>query len=293
MYHFDWGVFWKYLNPITALQDPLIRNGLIVTIVVSILAQLLGVILGLFAALGKTSRFMPLKFLEHAAGDGTKGNRLAYALLYSVAEFAPFKLVADVYVWYFRGTPLLVQMSLLFFGLGVTHIYDFPDIILGTFIISGAIQAGLLALGVNEGAYMAEIVRAGIEAIDTGQMEAAKSLGMTYGTAMRRIVLPQAAKVIIPPLGNEFNNMMKTTSIMQVISAAELFFAFTQVNARLFKPFELFIAASMYYLLMTTIWDFFQRKIEASLGERKSTEISVGFSERLFGVRTSPHTGGH
>ena len=114
--------------------------------------------------------------------------------------------------------------------------------------ITGAIQAGTLALAINEGAYMAEIVRAGIEAIDTGQMEAAKSLGMTYGLAMRRIVLPQAAKVIIPPLGNEFNNMMKTTSLMKVISAAELFFGFTQVNARLFKPFELFIAASLYYL---------------------------------------------
>ena len=79
---------------------------------------------------------------------------------------------------------------------------------------SGAIQAGFLALAVNEGAYMAEIVRAGIESIDPGQTEAAKSLGMTPGQAMRRIILPQAIKVIIPPTGNEFNNMMKTTSIM-------------------------------------------------------------------------------
>jgi polar amino acid transport system permease protein len=252
MYHFDWSIFWQYLWPGTALRDPLIRNGLIVTIVVSIVAQLIGVILGLFAALGKMSKVPPLRWLM------------------------------DAYIWYFRGTPLLVQMSLLYFGLGVTHIYNFPDIVLGPLRVSGAIQAGMLALAINEGAYMAEIVRAGIEAIDAGQMEAAKSLGMTYGMAMRRIILPQAAKVIVPPLGNEFNNMMKSTSIMVVISAAELFFGYTQVNARLFKPFELFIAASLYYLALTTIWSFIQARIESSLGERKIVVRSPNWLQRVF-----------
>jgi polar amino acid transport system permease protein len=252
MYSFDWAVFWKYLWPGTALQDPLIRSGLIITVAVSVIAQLLGVILGMFAALGKMSKIWPVKVL------------------------------AEAYIWYFRGTPLLVQMMLLFFGLGVTHIYNFPDIHLGALMISGAIQAGTLALAINEGAYMAEIVRAGIEAIDPGQMEAAKSLGMPYSLSMRRIILPQAAKVIIPPLGNEFNNMMKTTSIMTVISAAELFFAFTQVNARVFKPFELFIAASFYYLALTTIWSFVQSAIESSLGERKSVVRTPGFFQRVF-----------
>jgi len=255
MYNFDWVIFWKYLWPGTALQDPLIRTGLMVTISVSIIAQLIGVIMGLFVALGKMSKIAPLRWL------------------------------AEMYIWYFRGTPLLVQMMLLFFGLGVTHIYNFPDLKLGAFVILGAIQAGTIALAINEGAYMAEIIRAGIEAIDPGQMEAAKSLGMTYGLAMRRIILPQATKVIIPPLGNEFNNMMKTTSIMVVISAAELFFGFTQVNARLFKPFELFIAASMYYLALTTAWSFVQNKIEGSLGERKSAVRAAGLLERVFQFR--------
>jgi polar amino acid transport system permease protein len=252
MYHFDWPLFWQYLWPGTALSNPLIRNGLIVTIAVSVIAQALGVILGLFAALAKMTKFPPLRWL------------------------------ADAYIWYFRGTPLLVQMSLLYFGLGVTHIYDFPDIHFWILSISGAIQAGTLALGVNEGAYMAEIVRAGIEAIDVGQMEAAKSLGMSFAKAMQRIVLPQALKVIIPPLGNEFNNMMKTTSIMVVISAADLFFGYTQVNARLFKPFELFIDASLYYLALTTVWTFIQARIEAGLGERKTQIKSVGMFERMF-----------
>jgi polar amino acid transport system permease protein len=252
MYHFDWPLFWKYLWPGTALANPLIRNGLIVTIVVSIIAQALGVILGLFAALGKMSKFAPVRW------------------------------IADAYIWYFRGTPLLVQMSLLFFGLGVTHIYDFPDIHFWFVTVSGAIQAGTLALGVNEGAYMAEIVRAGIEAIDVGQMEAAKSLGMSYAQAMRRIVLPQALKVIIPPLGNEFNNMMKTTSIMVVISAADLFYGYTQVNATIFKPFELFIDASLYYLALTTVWTFIQARIEAGLGERKTQIKTVSMFERVL-----------
>ncbi len=252
MYHFDWTVFLKYIWPPSAFQDPLIRAGLIATVVVSIVAQVLGVVLGLFAALGKMSKF-PI-----------------------------FRWISEAYIWYFRGTPLLVQMALLFFGLGVTHIYNFPDIIIGTLTITGAIQAGTLALGINEGAYMAEIVRAGIESIDTGQMEAAKSLGMTSGLAMQRIVLPQAAKVIIPPLGNEFNNMMKTTSLMEVISAGELFFAFNQINARIFKPFELFIAASLYYLLLTTVWSVIQARIESGLGERKGLERGPGMMQRLF-----------
>ena len=252
MYHFDWQVFWKYLLPWTALANPLIRNGLIATVVVSVIAQVLGVIFGLFAALGKMSKLPPLRW------------------------------VSDAYIWFFRGTPLLVQMSLLYYGMGVTHIYDFPDVHLGFLIITGAIQAGTLALAINEGAYMSEIVRAGIEAIDPGQMEAAKSLGMTTGLAMRRIVLPQAAKVIVPPLGNEFNNMMKTTSLMEVISAGELFFGFTQVNARIFKPFELFIAASMYYLVLTTVWTLIQARIESGLGERKGIERGPGMLRRMF-----------
>ena len=252
MYQFDWSIFWKYIWPPTAFQDPLIRTGLIVTIVGSVVAQSLGVVLGLFVALGKMSKF------------------------------PPFRVLGEAYVWYFRGTPLLVQMSLLFFGLGVTHIYDFPDITWGALTIKGAIQAGILALALNEAAYMSEIIRAGIESIDPGQMEAAKSLGMTYGLAMQRIILPQAAKVIIPPLGNEFNSMMKTTSLMEVISGTELWFAFTQVNARVFKPFELFIAASLYYLAMTTVWSFIQARIESGLGERKGIERGPGTLQRLF-----------
>ena len=133
-----------------------------------------------------------------------------------MAKSRPLRCIAGVYVWIFRGTPLLVQIALIYFGLGVTRIYSWPDHQLFGDFGKGAVQAGIVALGVNEGAYMAEIVRAGILSIDPGQMEAAKSLGMTFGQSMRRIVLPQAARVIVPPLGNEFNNMLKTTSLLVV-----------------------------------------------------------------------------
>jgi polar amino acid transport system permease protein len=103
---------------------------------------------------------------------------------------------------------------------------------------------------------------------------------MTYGMAMRRIVLPQAAKVIVPPLGNEFNSMMKTTSLMEIISGTELFYAFTQINSRIFAPFELFIAASLYYLTLTTIWSLIQARIEAGLGERKGVVKAPGLFQR-------------
>ncbi len=88
--------------------------------------------------------------------------------------------------------------------------------------------------------------------------------------------------MIVPPLGNEFNNMMKTTSLMEVISAGELFYAFNQINARVFKPFELFIAASLYYLLLTTVWSFIQARIESGLGERKGIERAPSMMQRLF-----------
>jgi polar amino acid transport system permease protein len=234
-YSYDWNdYFWKpLLQP-----DDLILFGLWLTVFISVVSQFFGVALGIFGALGK------------------------------MAKFWPFRLVANVYIWFFRGTPLLVQIMLVYYGLLVTKIYPWPDLDL-PFVgltITGEIQAGILALSVNEGAYMTEIVRAGILSIDPGQMEAAKSLGMTYGQAMRRIVLPQAARVIVPPLGNEFNNMLKTTSLLVILGAIpETFFVFKQKNSLYFHPFELFLACAVWYLLMTTIWSLIQSWIERRL----------------------------
>src|SRR5207245_9316676 len=131
--------------------------------------------------------------------------------------------------------------------------------------------------------------RAGILSIDPGQLEAAKSLGMTYARAMRRIVLPQAARVIVPPLGNEFNNMLKTTSLLVILgNVPELYVTFSRKNGSgptIFHPFELFLAAAVWYLLLTTIWSVIQAQLEARLGRWVGGERPRRTRERLLGGR--------
>src|SRR6476659_1341606 len=130
---------------------------------------------------------------------------------------------------------------------------------------------------------MREIIRAGIDAIDTGQMEAARSLGMTYGLAMRRIVLPQAARVIVPPLGNEFNAMLKNTSLVFTIGVYELFADAEIRYANTFKPVEYFGAVAVWYLVLTTVWTLIQSQIERKLSvSERGDELT--FWERLVGA---------
>jgi polar amino acid transport system permease protein len=253
-YPYDWSIFFESVFTPNAR----ILSGLGLTVVIAVVAQIVGVILGVLAAIARLSR-----------------NAL-------------FRAVAGVYIWIFRGTPLLVQLTFVFFGLSATGIYTWPPIDIGGIRVAGEVQAGIFALGVNEGAYMTEIVRAGILSVDPGQMEAAKSLGMTYGKAMRRIVLPQAARVIIPPLGNEFNNMLKTTSLLVLISVPELYVIFSRKQGNVFAPFEFFLAAAVWYLLLTTIWGVIQAWIERRLGAGFGAERPPGFFDRLFGNRLRP-----
>jgi polar amino acid transport system permease protein len=251
---------WDYFFNSIFSPDSLILRGVALTVWISVIAQAIGVVLGGFGAIGKMARSPILRG------------------------------IAGIYVWIFRGTPVLVQIVLIYYALGVTKVYTWPDLPLLGIFSSGKVQAGILALAINEGAYMSEIVRAGILSIDPGQMEAAKSLGMPFGKAMRRIILPQAARVIVPPLGNEFNNMLKTTSLLVAISVPELYFTFSQKNASgptVFHPFELFLAAAVWYLLMTTIWGIIQGWIERKLGAGFGTGKAPGVLERLFGMRAA------
>jgi polar amino acid transport system permease protein len=165
------------------------------------------------------------------------------------------------------------------------HLFGWDPITILGVTIPGAIQAGVFVLGANEGAYMSEIVRAGIISIDPGQMEAAKSLGMTYGQAMRRIVLPQAARVIIPPLGNEFNNMLKTTSLLFVLGIQELYETFVIKQGNNYLPFEMYLACALWFLLLTTIWGFIQAWIERQFAKGAPGAVSggPGLRQRLFG----------
>ncbi len=222
------------------------------TVYVAVIAQFMGVVLGLIAALMRMSKLYPMR------------------------------LLSGIYVWIFRGTPLLVQIFFIYYGsnqlLGFTLI---PNALhLGFFSLDGAILAGILALGINEGAYMREIVRAGIDSIDKGQMEAAKSLGMRYGMAMRRIVLPQAARVIVPPLGNEFNNMLKNTSLLFTIGVYEMFADAEIGYSNSFLPAEYFLGVAFWYLVLTTVWTFIQAAIERNLAASERGE-EIPFFERL------------
>jgi polar amino acid transport system permease protein len=239
-------------------------GGLAITIYAAVIAQLIGIVLGVFSALAGMSKMQALRS------------------------------ISGVYIWFFRGTPVLVQIALLYYGTPYLLGIDlFPDLIqIGPISVLGAVLAGILALGVNEGAYMSEIIRAGILSVDPGQTEAAKSLGMTYRLTMSRIVLPQALRVIIPPLGNEFNNMLKTTSLMSVIAVEELFRNASAIASATFKPFEPLLAVSVYYLVLTTIWSFIQARIERRVGAGTNRIEQPSMMRRLIGLRSRPAQGG-
>src|SRR5215831_17562015 len=210
------------------------------TVYIAVISQAAGVLLGLLAALARMSRFGVLRW------------------------------ISGIYVWIFRGTPLLVQIFYIYFA------FSWPTLNFGIWTVSDAAIAGIVALSINEGAYMREIIRAGIDSVDRGQMEAAKSVGMTYGKAMRRIVLPQAARVIVPPLGNEFNNMLKNTALVYSIGVFEMF-AFAEQNySTTFKPVEYFLAVACWYLLLTTIWTLIQWWIERRLAaSERGDDVSL------------------
>jgi polar amino acid transport system permease protein len=249
----DWSVLWQRIfHPDHEFMLALWR-----TIYIAVAAQLLGVILGLIAALMRMSRL------------------------------APLRLLSGLYVLIFRGTPVIVQIFFVFYGanllLGVTIIPN--SVNLGVFQLDGKAFAGILALGINEGAYMREIFRAGIDSIDKGQMEAAKSLGMPSGLAMRRIILPQAARVIVPPLGNEFNNMIKTTSLIAFIGVTELFQNAEIGLSQTFKPVEYFLSVAFWYLVLTAIWSVIQAWIERRLAVSERGE-ELSWRERIAAAWT-------
>jgi polar amino acid transport system permease protein len=252
---FRWDIFTYYLY-----QDPFLffLHAAWITLWISVVAQTLGVIIGLFIALMRMSRF-PL-----------------------------LSMPARAYIWFFRGSPLLVQVLLLWDGL--------PRLIQNPAFLLADWQVVLIAFSLNEGAYMSEIVRAGITSVDTGQMEAAKSLGMRFALAMRRIVLPQAARVIVPPLGNEFNNMLKTTSIASVIGFLELTHTAEILGSSTFSIFELLVLATMYYLLLTTLWGYVQNWIENRLDPNRLTKADLiekkSWSQRMIGFGTRRVGGG-
>ncbi|NKM88629.1 ABC transporter permease subunit [Rhizobium laguerreae] len=181
---------------------------------------------------------------------------------------------AGLYVWFFRGTPLLVQIIFWFnIQLFIPSI-DIGPLHLETNAIITAFAAALLALSLNEAAYIAEIMRGGLLAVDDGQREAAVALGYTPAQTMLRIIFPQALRVIIPPIGNQTISMLKTTSLVSVVAAQDLLTRVQNIYAKNFLIIELLIVASIWYLVMTTVASVLQYLIERRLG-RSTNEAPV------------------
>lgn len=234
--HFDWPYFWsQLLTPSSAFV-----TGLWLTIVMAVLAQSIAMVFGLGIALARMSRH-PVP--RHAA---------------------------KIYIWAVRGTPLLVQIVFIYTGLAAANILRFEDWTIGTLTIPGNLQAGILALAVNEAAYMAEIFRSGIEAVDRGQAEAAKSLGMPPMMTLRYIVLPQALRIILLPIGNQFNIMLKNTTLVSVIGVSEMLLVTQTINSATFRTFELYSVLGIYFLALTSLWTVFMGWMErrARIGRR-------------------------
>jgi polar amino acid transport system permease protein len=216
-----------------------IAAGLPWTIIICGLAILLAVVLALLGALGRLS--------NSAVAQGGSG----------------------FYTSFFRGTPLIVQMFLIFLALPQMAPPNLPG--LRDSLTLTALQAGIIALGLNYGAYMTEIFRAGIQSVGHGQVEAAEALGMTYRQRMRRIVLPQAVRVIIPPTGNEFIAMMKDSALISllgsVVAQMEIFRRAQLVGRADFRPLEAFVVAAALYWVLTTVFQYFQSKLERRLSK--------------------------
>ena len=161
---------------------------------------------------------------------------------------------ASVYVWAFRGTPLLVQLVIIYTGL--------PQLGLKF----GVLVSALLALTLNEAAYLSEIIRAGFSGVAAGQWDAAKALGLGRVATIRLVTLPQAFRIIIPPLGNSVNGLLKATSITSVISMEELMRRSQMIMQLKFDVLEVYCVAAVYYLALTTLWDVAQRALERRFG---------------------------
>ncbi|APQ97180.1 amino acid ABC transporter permease [Clostridium botulinum] len=197
-------------------------NGAKYTIILAFFTVVIGTILGLLLSLMKLSKNKILKY------------------------------IAVSYIEFIRGTPVLVQLYIIYYGLPTIGI-KFPEVpILGSDFPD--FFAGILALSINSGAYVAEIIRAGIQAVDKGQMEAARSLGMSESMAMKNVIIPQAFKNILPALGNEFITIIKESSIVSIIGIHELMYNADTVRGNIFRPFEpLLVAALMYFILTFTL----------------------------------------
>lgn len=206
----------------------LLLKGAILTLELTAVAVAMGIVIGLFMSLMRLSN---VKILRG---------------------------IAIAYIDFFRGTPLLVQIYMVYFAIPQLLQFQTPN--------NYQFIAGILALGLNSGAYVAEIFRAGIQSIDRGQTEAARSLGMTQAQAMRHVILPQAVKRVIPPLGNEFIALLKDSSLVSIIALQDLMYTGKLIVSRTLQPFVIYFEVALFYLAMTLILSRLVNYSERRLG---------------------------
>lgn len=245
--NFDWAFF---VDQLTSPNGAYIR-ALWTTLYMAVIAQLLGIALGAIVAAGRLSKMGFLSFL------------------------------AFLYTWVIRGIPVIVFMVLLYTGVAAAGIFRFEDITIGSFTLRASVQAAIAALSIREGAYMSEVIRNGVQSVERGQLDAARALGMPWWTVLGRVVMPQALRVIIPPLGNNFNIMLKTTSLASVIGVQELFLVTRSISAATFKVFEMFTIVALNYLLLTTIWAVIQVLIEMRLNRHEADTSAKPWWKRV------------
>lgn len=238
--NFEWDVVFAWFTAESVMQ------GLGITLLLTVIAMVIGIVLGVLLAVCRLS---------------------ANPLLSSTA---------NAYIWFFRGTPTLVQLIFFYnlsalmpqISLGIPFGPEF--VVFETNSLITPLLAAILGLGLNEGAYMAEIVRGGLLSVDPGQREAGAAIGMTDRRIMRRIVLPQAMRFIVPPTGNQVISMVKATALVSVIALADLLYTVQTIYNRTFETIPMLIVACVWYLIITSILYVVQSRIEAhySRGDR-------------------------
>ena len=248
---------WQYID--------LFINGLVCTVSLSFFTVIFGFILALFLAFMRLSGWRPFKSL----GLDKDGHLRGEGVLTEISKFNPLSFFATCYVEVFRATPMLVQLFIIYYLV-------FAKVNLPSFKLFGMIRferflPGVVALSLNSGAYLCEIIRSGIQSIDGGQTEAARSLGLTQGQNMRFIVLPQAIKNILPAIANEFVTIIKESSICYTIGVQEIMSAVTSIKGATYRIGEPLIIATLVYFCLTfptsKIIAHFERKM--SIGDKR------------------------
>jgi polar amino acid transport system permease protein len=257
----QWSVVAEYM------LNPAILSGLGMTLLLTFIAMILGLAIGIVLAIMRLS-----------------GSRV-------------FQSVSWGWIWFFRGVPPLVQMifwynlALLLPEISIGIPFDGPKLLSwNTNALISPFSAAIMGLAFTESAYAAEMIRAGIQAVNVGQTEAAATLGMTRGQMLRRIVLPQALRIVVPPIGNDTISMLKFTSLVSVLALPDLLYSAQMVYARTYQTVPLLLVATIWYLVLTTILTVVEHAVEHRLKSEHNAKKSGGFfSLRLFTRQQEAH----